>query len=111
MNNLKNKVQLIGHLGAAPIIKQFSVDKKIANISLATTVTYYNKEGERISDTQWHRLVCWNKTAEIAEKYLKKGSEIAIEGKITYENWEDKEGNKRYSTKIVVHDLLMISGK
>ena len=74
MNNLRNKVQLIGHLGAAPIIKQLSADKKIANISLATSETYYNKEGERISDTQWHKLVLWNKTAEIAEKYrVKRG--------------------------------------
>ena len=111
MNSLRNKVQLIGHLGAMPVIKNFGDDKKIANFSLATKEVYYNKEGERVTDTQWHNIVCWNKTAEIAEKYLDKGSQIAIEGKITNENWEDRNGNKRITTKIVVNELMMIGGK
>ena len=111
MNNLRNKVQLIGHLGAAPTIKSFGSEKKLANFSLATKEVYYSKDGERITDTQWHNIVCWNKTAEIAEKYLDKGSEIAIEGKLTNESWEDKDGNKRYMTKVVVSELLMLGGK
>ncbi|MDO6736773.1 single-stranded DNA-binding protein [Wenyingzhuangia sp. 2_MG-2023] len=111
MNNLRNKVQLIGHLGAAPVVKEFGKDKKLANFSMATKEVYYNKEGERVTDTQWHNVVCWNKNAEIAEKYLDKGSEIAIEGKLTNDSWEDKEGNKRYTTKIVVNELLMLGGK
>lgn len=111
MNNLRNKVQLIGHLGGAPIIKEFSSGNKLATISLATTETFYNKEGEKTKDTQWHNLVCWNKTAEIVEKYLDKGSEIAVEGKINYESWEDEQGNKKYATKIIVSDLLMLGGR
>ncbi|MGY6649411.1 single-stranded DNA-binding protein [Wenyingzhuangia sp. IMCC45574] len=111
MNNLRNKVQLIGHLGATPTIKSFGKDKKLANFSLATKEVFYSKDGERITDTQWHNIVCWNRTAEIAEKYLDKGSEIALEGKLTNESWEDENGNKRYMTKIVVSDLLMLGGK
>ncbi|MGY5352218.1 single-stranded DNA-binding protein [Wenyingzhuangia sp. IMCC45533] len=111
MNNLRNKVQLIGHLGSTPVIKEFTSGSKLATLSLATKETYNNKDGERVTDTQWHNLVCWNKTAEIVEKYLDKGSEIAIEGKLTYENWEDQQGNKKYATKIVVNDLLMLGGK
>lgn len=111
MNNLRNKVQLIGHLGATPIVKAFGKDKKVANFSIATTDTYYNNEGERVTDTQWHNLVCWNKTADIVEKYLDKGSHIAIEGKLTNDSWEDKEGNKRYTTKIIVNELMMLGSK
>lgn len=111
MNNLRNKVQLIGHLGATPIVKEFGNDKKLATISLATKEVFYNKEGERKTETQWHNLVCWNKTAELAERYLDKGSEIAIEGKLTYESWEDQQGNKKYSTKVIVNEILMIGSK
>ncbi len=111
MNNLRNKVQLIGHLGATPIIKEFGSDKKLASFSMATKEVYYNKQGERITDTQWHNIVCWNKTAELVEKYLDKGSEIALEGKLTYENWEDKDGTKKYSTKIIANELMMIGRK
>ena len=111
MNNLRNKVQLIGHLGAAPEVKTIGNNKKVAQFSLATKEVYYNKEGERITDTQWHNVVCWNKNADVAEKYLDKGSEVALEGKLTYEKWEDKEGVKRTATKIVINELMMIGGK
>lgn len=111
MNNLKNKVQLIGHLGAQPEVKDFSSGKKLASFSLATSETYYNKEGERVKDTQWHNVICWGKQAEIAEKYLDKGSEIALEGKLNYESWEAQDGSKRYSTKIVANEFLMFGGK
>ncbi|WP_010135451.1 single-stranded DNA-binding protein [Ochrovirga pacifica] len=111
MNNLRNKVQLIGHLGGNPSIKTFGKDKKLASFSLATKEVYYNKDGERVTETEWHNIVCWNKNAEIAEKYLDKGSEIALEGKLTTEAWEDKDGNKRYTTKIRVHELLMLGSK
>ncbi len=111
MNNLRNKVQLIGHLGTAPIVKEFGKEKKVANFSLATKEVFYNKEGERVEDTQWHNLVCWNKTAELASQYLDKGSQIAIEGKLTTEAWEDKNGSKRYTTKVVVNELMMLGGK
>lgn len=108
MNSLKNKVQLIGNLGGTPTIKMFGDNKKVANFSMATTETYYNKNGERITDTQWHNIVCWNKTADRVEKYLDKGSKIAIEGKLTNETWEDANGVKRYVTKIVANELLML---
>ncbi|NIJ43885.1 single-strand DNA-binding protein [Wenyingzhuangia heitensis] len=111
MSNLRNKVQLIGHLGAAPTMKTFGKDQKVANFSLATKETFYTKDGERKEDTQWHNLVCWNKTAEIANQYLDKGSQIAIEGKISTDEWEDKDGNKRYTTKIMVSELMMLGSK
>lgn len=111
MNNLKNKVQLIGNLGGTPVIKDFGKDKKVANFSMATTDTYYNNQGERVTDTQWHYIVCWNKTAEIVEKYLDKGSKIAVEGKLTNDTWEDNDGNKRTTTRIVVHELMMLGSK
>lgn len=111
MSNLRNKVQLIGHLGATPIIKELGKEKTVASFSLATKETFYTKEGERKEDTQWHNIVCWNKTAQVAAQYLDKGSHIAIEGKLTTDVWEDKEGNKRYTTKIIVHELMMLGAK
>jgi len=111
MNNLKNKVQLIGNLGNAPEIINLETGKKIAKFSIATNESYKNAKGEKIEDTQWHNLVAWGKTAEIVEKYLKKGNEIAIEGKLVNRNYDDKDGNKRYVTEIVVNELLMLGKK
>lgn len=111
MNSLRNKVQLIGNLGATPVVKEFGKDKKVANFTLATKETYYNNQGERITDTQWHNIVCWNRTADIVEKYLDKGSQVAIEGKLTNDSWEDKEGNKRSTTKIIANELVMLGSK
>ena len=111
MNTLRNKVQLIGNLGQNPEVKELNGGKKVAKFSLATNETYRNKAGEKVTDTQWHNLVAWGKTAEVIEKYLKKGSEVAIEGKILNRNYTDKEGVKRYVTEIQVSDLLMLGGK
>jgi single-strand DNA-binding protein len=111
MNTLRNKVQLIGNLGQNPEVKELTGGKKVAKFSLATNETYYNKAGEKITDTQWHNLVAWGKTAEIIEKYVKKGSEIAIEGKLLNRNYTDKEGLKRYVTEIQVNELLMLGKK
>lgn len=111
MNTLRNKVQLIGNLGQNPEVKELSGGKKVAKFSLATNETYRNKAGEKVTDTQWHNLVAWGKTAEIIQKYLKKGSEVAIEGKLLSRSWTDKEGNKRYTTEVQVSDLLMLGGK
>jgi len=111
MNNLVNKVQLIGRLGGAPEVKIFGDNKKVAKFSLATTVMYYNKEGEKITDTDWHKIVCWNKNAETVEKYLNKGSQIALEGKLTYNTWEDKNGVKRTSAEIMMNEFMMIGAK
>ncbi|MDY7396637.1 single-stranded DNA-binding protein [Aureibaculum sp. 2210JD6-5] len=108
MNALKNKVQLIGNLGNNPEIMTFDSGKKKASFTIATNEHYKNVKGEKVTDTQWHNLVAWNKTAEIIEKYLVKGSEVAIEGKLTSRSYEDKDGNKKYITEIVVNELLML---
>ncbi len=111
MNALKNKVQLIGNLGNAPEVKNTEKGKKLAKFSIATNETYYNAKGEKVTETQWHNLIAWGKVAELVEKYLTKGSEVAIEGKLMNNNYTDKDGNKRYSTEIQVNELLLLGGK
>lgn len=111
MNALKNKVQLIGNLGNAPEVKSTEKGKKLAKFSIATNETYYNVKGEKVTETQWHNLIAWGKVAELVEKYLSKGSEVAIEGKLMNNNYTDKDGNKRYTTEIQVHELLLLGGK
>jgi len=111
MNNLKNRVQLIGNLGMNPEIKILESGKKLAKFSIATNESYKNAKGEKIEDTQWHNLIAWGKTADIVEQYLQKGNEVAIEGKLSNTSYDDKDGNKRYVTEIVVNELLMLGGK
>jgi len=111
MNTLRNKVQLIGHLGNTPEIITLDSGKKLAKFSIATNDTYKNAQGEKVQDTQWHNVVAWNKTAEIVEKYLDKGKEVAVEGKLTTHSYEDKDGNKRYITEVVCNELLMLGNK
>lgn len=111
MNNLKNSVRLIGNLGAAPEVKNLEKGNKVAKLSLATNETYTNAKGEKVTDTQWHNLVVWGKQAEVVEKYLTKGSEIAVEGKLASRSYTDKDGVKKYYTEIVVNDFLMLDKK
>ncbi|OIQ36461.1 MAG: single-stranded DNA-binding protein [Bacteroidetes bacterium MedPE-SWsnd-G1] len=111
MNTLRNKVQLIGNLGNNPEIITMDSGKKLAKFSIATNETYKNAQGEKIQNTEWHNVVAWNKTADIVESYLEKGSEIAIEGKLTSRSYDDKEGNKRYVTEVVCNELLMLGSK
>jgi single-strand DNA-binding protein len=111
MNALRNKVQLIGHLGMDPEIKALESGKKLAKVSIATNETYKNAKGERVTETQWHNLIAWGRTADIVEKFLKKGSEVAIEGKLINRNYTDKEGIKRYVTEVEVNELLMFDSK
>ena len=111
MYALKNKVQLIGNLGAAPEVKTFDGGKKMATFRMATNETYRNAKGEKITETQWHQLVAWGKLAEIVEKYLAKGKEVAIEGKLVNRTYNDKEGNKKYVTEIQVNELLLLGSK
>ncbi|QOD59749.1 single-stranded DNA-binding protein [Polaribacter haliotis] len=111
MNTLRNKVQLIGNLGNTPEIIALESGKKLAKFSIATNESYKNSQGEKITDTQWHNVVAWNKTAEIIEKYLDKGSEVAVEGKLTTRSYDDKEGNKRYVTEVVCNEILMLGSK
>ncbi len=111
MYNLKNKVQLIGNLGQEPEVKETANGKKFAKFSLATSETYKNQAGEKVTDTQWHNVILWGKTAEIAEKYLRKGTQCAVEGKIVYSTYEDEKGNKKYYTQIEGHELLLLGKK
>ena len=108
MNTLKNKVQLIGNLGQDPEITNFESGKILAKFSIATNDSYKNAQGEKITDTQWHNIVAWGKTAQVIEKYITKGKEVAIEGKLTSRSWEDKDGIKRYTTEVVCNELLML---
>jgi len=111
MNTLKNKVQLIGNLGQDPEVKETSNGKKYAKFSLATNEIYKNQAGEKVTETQWHNIILWGKIAEIAEKYLKKGSECAVEGKLVHNSYDDKEGNKKYYTQIEGRELLLLGKK
>lgn len=111
MNNLRNKVQLIGHLGNDPEIKELDGGKTVAKFSMATSEFYKNKSGEKVTETQWHNIVAWNGTAKIIEKLLKKGNEVAIEGKLTSRSWDDKDGNKKYITEIVANEVLLFKSK
>ncbi len=111
MNSLKNKVQLIGNLGSVPEVKLFEGGKKLARLNLATNENYRNSKGEKISETQWHTVIAWGKTAEIIEKYFTKGMEVAIEGKLVSRAYNDKDGNKRYITEVQATELLMLSRK
>ena len=108
MNTLRNKVQLIGNLGNDPEIINLESGKMLAKFSIATNESYKNAKGEKITDTQWHNIITWGKTAEIVEKYVTKGKEIAIEGKLTSRSYETKEGEKRYVTEVVCNELLML---
>ena len=111
MYALRNKVQLIGHLGAAPEVKNTENGKKYARFSMATNESYRNSTGEKVTETTWHNLVAWGKVAEIAEKYLEKGKEVAIEGKLISRSYTDKEGNKKYITEVEVNELLLLGTK
>jgi len=108
MKTMRNKVQLIGNLGADPEIKTLSNDKKLAKLSLATTDSYKKASGEKVEETQWHNVIAWGKTADLIEKYLVKGNRVAIEGKLQNRSYEDKNGIKRYVTEIVAIDILML---
>ncbi len=111
MYALKNKVQLIGNLGKAPEVINTENGKKIARFSLATNESYRNAQGEKVTDTQWHNVVAWGKTAALAEKYLQKGTEVAVEGKLVSRSYVAKDGNKKYITEIQVSEILLFGSK
>ena len=106
-----NKVISVGNLGKDPEVKYLDSGIAVANFSLATTENYKNKEGERVSQTEWHNIVLWRGLAEVAEKYLKKGSSIYIEGRIRTRKWEDDDGKTRYNTEILGDNMTMLGGK
>jgi len=113
VNNIRNHTQLIGYLGKDAEIKQLPNGSSLANVSLATNEVYRNKNGDRIQNTHWHRLVGWGKMAELMEQFFKKGREIAITGKLTYNTYEDKKGQTRTFSQVVVSQFSLMgkSGK
>ena len=111
MSTLRNTVQLIGHVGNEPEIINLESGKKLAKFSVATNESYKNAKGEQITDTQWHNIVAWGKTAELVENYVPKGKEVGIEGKLTSRSYEDKDGVKRYVTEVVCNELLLLGAK
>lgn len=111
MKNLVNRVQLIGRLGADAEIRETKTGKKVAHFSLATNESYRDGDGKQVENTQWHRLTAWDKLAEVAEKHFKKGKQLAIEGRLVPNTYEDKEGVKRYTTDIVVNDFMFLGKK
>lgn len=108
MNALRNKVQLIGRLGKDPETFHFDEGKTKCVFPVATNETFRNGEGEKVERTQWHDVVTWGGLAEVSGQYLKKGTEVAIEGRLSYRTYEDAEGHTRYVTEIVVGELLML---
>jgi single-strand DNA-binding protein len=105
---MKNTVQLIGHVGQDPEVKNLEGGKKLANLSIATNEVYYKENGDKVEKTEWHRVTAWGKTAEIIEKYVTKGKEVAIEGKLTHRSYDDKDGVKRFITEVVANELLLL---
>ena len=108
MYSLRNKVQLIGNLGKTPEVKTTESGKKLAKFSVVTNEIYTNSKGEKVKETQWHNLVAWGKVADVAEKYLGKGSEVAVEGKLVTKDYLDKDGNKKFVTEIQANEILML---
>ncbi|SFR67068.1 single-stranded DNA-binding protein [Maribacter stanieri] len=111
MSTLKNKVQLIGNVGNAPEIKNLESGKKVANFSIATNEFYKNSNGEKVQNTEWHNIVAWGKIAEIVEKFVAKGKEISIEGKLTSRSYETEAGEKKYVTEVVANEILLLGIK
>ncbi len=111
MNTLKNSVNLIGNLGKEVEIKELASGSKVAKILIATNDYYKNNKGETITETQWHNLVAWGKTAEMMANILTKGSEVAIQGKLMHRSYEDKDGNIRYISEVKVNEFMKVSKK
>jgi single-strand DNA-binding protein len=112
MNSLKNKVILVGRLGQDPETKTIDGGKKVTHFTLATDDSYKNAEGQKISEATWHNITAWNGLADVADRFLKKGRQVAVEGRIVYKTYEDKKGVTKNTTEIVLSDLVLLgSGK
>ncbi len=111
MNALKNRVQLIGNLGKTPEVKNLQNGRKVVRMSIAINESYKNAQGESMNDTYWHTIVAWGKTAEIAERFLVKGSEVAIEGKLVSRVYTTADGQKRFITEVVANEVLLLTRK
>ena len=111
MNNLKNRVQLIGNIGQEPEVKSFDSGKTKASFSLATSENYTDSDGKKVTDTQWHKIVAWGNTANYIESYLDKGNRIAVDGKLVHRSYNDKDGTTRYITEVLVNEILLLTNK
>jgi len=112
MNSLRNRVYLIGNLGQNPETKNLENGKKLTRFTLATTEEFKNADGQKVKETTWHNIVAWNGTADLAGKYLRKGRQVAVEGRLAYRSYEDKNGVTKYITEVVINELLFLqSGK
>jgi single-strand DNA-binding protein len=105
---MKNRVQLIGNAGNDPVVKTLDGGRKVANLTIATHDSYKNDRGERIEQTEWHNIVAWGKVAEIVEKFVTKGKQIAVGGKLTHRSYDDKNGEKRYFTEVLVSEIMLL---
>ncbi len=103
-----NKVILVGNLGRDPEVRHLESGRAVANFSIATSETYKNKEGDKVTHTEWHNVVLWTPLAEIGERFLKKGSQVYIEGKLTTRSYDDKDGNKKYITEVVGREMTLL---
>ena len=108
MSNLRNRVQLIGNAGSDPEVKTLESGKKVAALTIATNEVYYKDNGDKVEQTEWHRITAWGKTAEILEKYVTKGKELAVDGKLTHRSYEDKKGDKKFITEIQVGEICLL---
>lgn len=108
MNNLKNRVQLIGNLGQDPELKTLESGKKVTHFTLATHDDFKNADGQKVTETTWHNIVAWNGLADVASRFLKKGKQVAVEGRIVYRTYEDKKGVTKNTTEIVLNELMML---
>jgi len=108
MGNLRNRVQLIGNAGSDPEVKTLESGKKVAALTIATNEVYYKDNGDKVEQTEWHRITAWGKTAEILEKYVTKGKELAVDGKLTHRSYEDKNGDKKFITEIQVGEICLL---
>ncbi|SKB58225.1 single-stranded DNA-binding protein [Maribacter arcticus] len=111
MSTLKNHVQLIGNVGQEPTITNLDSGKKVARFSLATNEYYKDAKGEKQTDTNWHTVVAWGKTAEIIEKFVGKGKEIGVTGKLKTRTYTTNEGNERYVTEVEANEILLLGSK
>jgi len=106
-----NKVILVGNVGKDPEVRHLDSGVAVTTFPLATSETYRNKEGQKVTNTEWHNVVLWRGLAEVAEKYVKKGNPLYIEGKIRTRSWDDKDGNKRYTTEVIADNMQMLGSK
>jgi single-strand DNA-binding protein len=112
MNSLKNRVILIGHLGQNPETKTIDNGKKVTRFTMATDDSFKNSEGQKVSEATWHNIVAWNGLADVASRFLRKGRQVAVEGRLVYRSYEDKKGVTKNITEIVLDDLVLLgSGK